>query len=125
MKERIREVPKQVSRQKLQRAEEVEYWLDMCRITNPARLKNWKLRCKLLDLLRTSLFRVVTQITQKNEVSATSGLKPEIMHISLDLQFRNFNFLNDFIFCFKTFCLETPTILFRTPCIPIHYGREV
>lgn len=73
MKERIREVPKQVSREKLQRAEEVEYWLDICRTTNPAHLGNFKLRYKLLDLLSTWLFRVITQITQKSELLTLFG----------------------------------------------------
>jgi len=73
LKERIREVPKQVSREKLQRAEEVEYWLDICRTTNPAHLGNFKLRYKLLDLLSTWLFRVITQITQKSELLTLFG----------------------------------------------------
>jgi hypothetical protein len=49
LKERIREVLKQASREKLQRAEEEEYWLAICRITNPARLENFMLRWKLLS----------------------------------------------------------------------------
>ena len=75
LKERIREVPNQVSREKLQRAEEVEYWLDIGRTTNPALPENCKLRCKLLDLLRTSHFRFIAQITQKSEILGYFGAK--------------------------------------------------